>query len=350
VGDLLYEFSLSEPSDVHLYASSLDGLGDPVVSLRTEECTSLASELTCRSQGEQSDLFVRALAPGRYYVLVSSTGPSAASLLLELEPVSEAPETDDCATAPALPASGSVTLAMSEHTESIVPGCLVGAVDAAFRLEIEETSDVLLLQNFTEIDRAAVGLAPSDCSDPVALTCAAAEVSPLRVVASSLEPGEYRVISESAQASSLRLQVFQRPANPPLLVPFSDDCESAIVIPEIGGHFLGNTAALGANYAASCDNVRSEPPGAPEQMLRLNLSEQRRVIFDMRGSEYETMLVVRSADGCPGDEVALGCSPNFGLGESYLDLALPAGDYFVQIDGYYGASGPWQLDVFSAPL
>lgn len=348
-GDLVYEFSLAEPSDVHLYASSLDAFGQPLISLRTEDCASLANELTCRAQGVQAHLFARALPAGKYYALASSVGPTALNLLLELEPASESPDTDDCATAPEFPSSGSATLELGEHTDSIAPGCLVGAVDAAFRLTIEEASDLLLLQNFSAVDQTAVGLA-QDCAEPVALACASSATSPLRLVAPSLKPGEYRVISESAQANSARLAVFQRPATNPILVPFSDDCETAAVIPETGGQFSGNTATLGPNYEASCDYSRTEPPGASDQMLRLSLSEPRRVVFDMRGSEYDTLLVVRKADACPGAELAFACSPNFGVAASYLDLELESGDYFVQIDGYAGASGPWQLEVFTAPL
>ena len=349
VGDLVYEFSLAEPSDVHLYASSLDRYGQPLLSLRSENCTSLASELTCRAQGTQAHVFARALPVGTYYALVSGSGPAAMNLLFEAEPPSASVDTDDCATAPEFPESGSATLAMAEHTDSIAPGCLVGEVDAAFRLSIDEPSDLLLLQNFTEIDQTAVGLA-SDCDEPVALTCASAEQSPLRLVVTSLASGEYRLISESAQASSVRLTVFQRPKSTPVLVPFSDDCETATLIPESGGHFYGNTATLGANYAASCDYSATAPPGAPDQMLRLHLSEPRRVVFDMRGSEYDTLLAVRTADECPGTELAFACSPDFGSADSYLDLELESGDYFVQIDGYAGDHGPWQLEVFTAPL
>src|SRR5690606_5589087 len=155
-GDLVYEFSLAEASDVHLYASSLDAFGQPLLSLRGEDCAPLASELTCRVQGVQAHLFARALPEGKYYALASSVGPTALNLLLELEPASEPPETDACATAPAFPASGSTTLELGEHTDSIAPGCLTGAVDGAFRLAIDETSDLLLLQNFSAVDQTAV--------------------------------------------------------------------------------------------------------------------------------------------------------------------------------------------------
>jgi hypothetical protein len=33
-------------------------------------------------------------------------------------------------------------------------------------------------------------------------------------------------------------------------------------------------------------------------------------------------------------------------GRSFLDRVLPAGEYFVQIDGYDRALGNWVLDVF----
>lgn len=350
VGDLVYEFSLDEPSDVHLYASSLDAFGQPLISLRSQDCQSIDDEITCRSQGgPQAHLFSRALPEGTYYVLASSLGPAAQSLLLELEPASEPPDTDDCVTAPEITPGASTTLEMAEHTDSIAPGCLPGAVDAALRLTLEEPSDVLVLQSFSEVDQTALGLT-SDCDAPVALTCASADASPLRLVAPSLEAGDYRVISESAQASSVRLSLFQRPTTKPVLVPFSDDCETAATIPETGGHFYGNTATLAANYDASCDYSRTEPPGAADQMLRLSLSEPRRVVFDMRGSEYDTLLVVRRADECPGTELNFACAPDLGEGDSFLDLELPSGDYFVQIDGFAGDSGLWQLEVFTAPL
>jgi hypothetical protein len=32
-----------------------------------------------------------------------------------------------------------------------------------------------------------------------------------------------------------------------------------------------------------------------------------------------------------------------------LDLTLDEGDYYIQVDGYDGASGPWSLNVFVLP-
>jgi hypothetical protein len=60
------------------------------------------------------------------------------------------------------------------------------------------------------------------------------------------------------------------------------------------------------------------------------------------------MLSVRSGPDCPGEELPLACATGYYEPRSFLDLDLQAGDYFVQIDGYDGASGAWKLDVFTA--
>jgi hypothetical protein len=78
----------------------------------------------------------------------------------------------------------------------------------------------------------------------------------------------------------------------------------------------------------------------------LTLSETQRVVLDMEGSAYRTLLDVRRGPGCPGVEVASGCSVGFYAERSYLDLVLEPGEYFVQVDGYSGQAGAWFLDVF----
>ena len=60
---------------------------------------------------------------------------------------------------------------------------------------------------------------------------------------------------------------------------------------------------------------------------------------------YDTLLDVRRGPSCPGTEVPLGCTIGVGARKSFLDLTLDAGVYFIQIDGYFLAQGPWVLDV-----
>jgi hypothetical protein len=150
-----------------------------------------------------------------------------------------------------------------------------------------------------------------------------------------------------AAGNPIAIDAFQRPAAPTTYVAFADECVSALAIPASGGRFEGNTSGQYADYDAGCDFGGGTPGGAPDQMLRLELDVERRVILDMRGSEFETLLAVRSGPGCPGEEVS--CSAGSSSGPSFLDVTLPAGMYYVQIDGFDGASGHWLLDVYIEP-
>jgi hypothetical protein len=63
-----------------------------------------------------------------------------------------------------------------------------------------------------------------------------------------------------------------------------------------------------------------------------------------------TLLSVRSGVTCPGVEVPDACNPgNNSPNRSFLDLTLDAGTYWIQVDGYSGAAGPWNLDVRVLP-
>ena len=73
--------------------------------------------------------------------------------------------------------------------------------------------------------------------------------------------------------------------------------------------------------------------------------QRLRVILDMLGSSYATLLDVRKGPDCPGTEVPLACAAGYFVQRSFLDLTLSAGTYFLQIDGYAGQAGPWFLDV-----
>jgi hypothetical protein len=88
------------------------------------------------------------------------------------------------------------------------------------------------------------------------------------------------------------------------------------------------------------------PEGAAEQMLLLELTESKRVVFDMRGSGYRTLLDVRKGPACPGTEMVGACGVGYYSQRTFLDLQLDPGVYYVQVDGFAGEAGSWFLDVF----
>ncbi|MFO7178557.1 MAG: MopE-related protein [Pseudomonadota bacterium] len=341
--ELVYRFDLEETSDVEIHALALDALGAPVISLRRAECVSFESEIACR-RGSPASLFERALPAGSYTVAVGSSGPSEIDVRLSISPPTEPAADEGCAEPPLLEPGETRTLTLERRPDAVDSGCLAGAADATYAFEVHEPSDVLLVGRLSDGDRAAISLTGPDCSAASREACTVSGDSPLRVGVSGLAPGEYRAIAESLLGAPMTLSAFVRPATPDTLVAFADLCEDAVEIPETGGRFLGNTDNVLADYDAGCDFASSVPGGAPDQMLRLELTERRRVILDMRGSSYATLLSVRRGPECPGREVA--CVPGYVEGRSYLDRVLDAGQYWIQIDGYDLDSGSWSLDVF----
>ncbi len=346
VGDLVYQFTLTAPQDVEVFATSLDGNGLPSISLRTPACADSGDEITCQTSNAVG-LFARALPPATYFVAVSATAPTNVGVVVELSPPTVAPPDETCDGSPPIVPNTSIVVTLDGHADNASLGCRVGARDAAYELVLTERTDVLLVQSLSDGDTGAISLATLPCaSEDDVLTCGTSSRSPNRAAVHDVAPGSYRVVAESLRASPVTVTALTRPAGPPLFVAFADTCTEAIDIPLEGGFFQGNTANSSADYDAGCDLGGQPAGGARDQMLRLSLTEQKRVVFDMKGSVYNTLLNVRAGPSCPGDELVQSCAAGFVPDKSYLDVTLDPGEYFVQIDGYQGDSGPWQLEVF----
>ncbi len=342
-GDAFLRFSLEQASDVTLIAEAEDELGLPVLSLLDASCL---KEITCR-QSQPGRLFARGLPAGDYRVALSATGPADVAVRLELAPVSESPAGEGCAEPPTLVEGSEQVMDLSEHEDAVHPNCLIGAPDATFGFELNQPSDIALIGRLADGDLGSVSVATLNCA--ASLACSTGQGT-VRTYAYGLGKGEHRAIIESRQGNPVGLSHFVRPAAPAVHVPFADDCESPVLVPELGGRFSGTTANAFPDFDAGCDVGGQAEGGAADQLLELRLSQPRRVILDMSGSSFDTLLSVRAGEACPGVELPLACAPGYRASRSFLDLDLQAGDYFVQIDGYNGDSGVWKLEVFTAPL
>jgi hypothetical protein len=342
-GDAFLSFTLDAASDVTLIAEAQDDLGLPVLSLLSASCK---HELTCRVS-QPGRLFVRDLAAGSYRVAVSGTAPDDVSVRLETSPVSEAPPGEGCASPPTLDVGVEQLIDLSTHEDAVDPGCLTGAPDVSYGFALDAKKDVALVGRFSSGDRGGVSIAQEDCRASYACRVDSGTV---RALSYGLDAGQYRAIIQSEQGNPVGLSLFERPAALAVHVPFADNCDGLLAVPETGGRFSGNTANAFPDFSAGCDVGGQAEGGAPDQILKLSLSAARRVILDMQGSAYNTLLSVRAGEFCPGIELPLACAPGYWSSRSYLDLDLQKGAYFIQIDGYDGDAGAWKLDVFTAPL
>jgi len=346
LGELVYEITLTETSDLDLYAVSVDGDGWPSISLRSAACALPEDEIAC-AMNAAPHLFRHSLPAGDYFVAVSSTAPTNVSLTASVSPPTDPPDDEDCAGTATLTPGVTVDVPMANHQDDISLGCFGPATDAAYGLTLPTQSDVLLVQRISSGDTASIELSGPACDGPSSLlSCAFGAQSPVRTHKRGVPAGDYRVVAESSAALPQQVTAFTRPTKPATLVPFADACADAVTIPEAGGYFQGNTSNVAADFPAGCDQAGGMPNGANDQLLKLVLSQPKRVVIDMGGSSYDTMLDVRKGPACPGTEVPLACSVGYSGNKSYLDLMLDAGTYYVQVDGYNGAVGLWNLDVY----
>jgi hypothetical protein len=344
-GDLVYSFALDEPKDVDVNAVSLDGFGNPSISLRSASCSGSNDEIAC-STGSQASVFARAVGPGTSYVSVSATADTEVQVTVTTRPPSVAPPDETCEGAPLLVPNRTLDVSLLDHTDDITFSCSPsGAADAAYQIDLPNASDVLLVERISSGDSASVALAFPACGSGDALACTSGNTSPLRASARGVPAGSYRAVAESSGRLPVELTAWIRPAAPPALVPFSDTCATAALVDPRGGFFQGNTSNASADYPAGCDASGQAPGGAQDQMLKLALETRKRVVLDMKGSSYNTLLDVRKGPACPGIEVPNGCTIGTTADRSFLDLTLDAGVYWIQVDGYAGDSGSWLLDV-----
>lgn len=344
LGELVYRFTLASPSDVDVYAISLDGDGLPVVSLRDAACALLTDEIACHAS-TSAHIYRNALPAGDYYVAVSASAPTTVSLNVLASPATAPAPDEDCSTSVALVPGQTIDVSFADHQDDISLGCFGAATDAAYQLSLGGPSDVLLVERISQGDSGAIHLAGPTCDEADLVACAFGGKSPVRSRKRNVAAGDYRVVAESNLGQPAQVTAFVRDYAPATLVPFADDCAGAQIIPPDGGFFQGNTSNVSANFSAGCDQGGGPPNGAKDQLLVLTLDQTKRVVLDMQGSTYDTLLDVREGPSCPGTEVPLGCTIGVGQSKSFLDLTLDPGTYYVQIDGVGTATGAWMLDV-----
>ena len=355
IGDLTYSFTIAQPQDVKIYASTTIGTGNPIVSLRDQACADISDEITC-STSTVLPLFRRKLAAGTYTIAVSADGPIDESVVVQALPPTDPPADQFCASAPAAALNATFPVDLSNHEGTIDDGCShaisAGSPTATRLISLTQTSDVLIVGRFPQAEYGEMGLGDEEsCTVPNTANgntfCAKGSVYPERISEHALAAGNYHLVITDQLGQTATAIVLARPTLDPVTVT-ADNCTDVgtAIIPPTGGYFTGDTSKKAADFNAGCD-ANNQPVGtAKDQLMKLVLTKTQRVVFDTSYSTFQTIIDIRSGEPCPGVEVDGACASTSGVGNSsFLDITLDAGTYYVQIDGYNGASGPWTLDV-----
>ncbi len=345
-GELTYAFTLSQAQDVRVYATTTRGSGNPVIGIRAPPCTGATDELSCQANTSDA-LYEQDLPAGTYVITVAATSPIDTSLDVELAPPTMPADNQTCTAPPVIAPNAALAIDLSDHESAIKDGCFPAGPDEAYDLPLPTASDVLLLAQLSQTESGGLSLDAPACDATSQLACTTGD-TPLRISRRNVRAGDWRVVVADQLGLTGILEAFVRDTVAPTLVPAgtSATCSTAVDA-SAGGFFTGDTSTVGVGYSSGCDTPSQG--GERVQVLSLNLTAPQRVILDMEGSAYQTLLDVRQGPSCPGDPVNNGCYVAFTAQRSFLDLELTAGQYWVLVSGYNGADGAWDLDVRVLP-
>jgi Putative metal-binding motif len=346
-GELTYAFTLTQPQDVLVYASTTKGSGTPVIGLRDPGCAMAADELECETSSSVP-LYERSLPAGTYVVTFGGTAPIDGTFVVQLEAPTTAPADQTCASPPVLTSDQSLSFDLASHENAVKDGCLPSGPDAAYDLPLTGASDVLLIARIPETEGGGLSLDQPACTPAASLACITGS-TPLRVGQRNVPAGDYRAVVGDELGLQGTLEALVRATVPPTILPAggSATCAQAVDVSS-GGFFTGDTSTIAsAGDPQPCDAPSQTP--APEQVLTMTLAQPQRVVLDMEGSTFATLLNVEQGPSCPGTAVPNACYVGFEAERSFLDLELGAGQYWLVIEGYSGAKGPWNLDVRVLP-
>jgi Putative metal-binding motif len=345
--DASYELVLEEAQDVTVYAVTEDDAAQPALALFSGGCGA-ESEVVC-TRGNDSELFVRSLPAGTYQLLVAATVPAPVHVVLALTEPSTAPAGEQCEPPLDLPLGEATVLDPIQFADDLRLGCSNFGRDLALEFELEERSDVLLRARASAAERVAVALATDEgeCLSEQ-LACGASLRGQPRVAVHNLAAGSYRAALESEIGNPLEALLLRRPARAPVVVAVADNCDDPLPVPAVGGFFTGDTARAGSDFTASCDLAGVAVGGSSDQLLALSFEDPTRLVLLSRGSEIPLLVNLRSGQTCPGTEVERGCFVADGPEQGgYFERVLPAGDYWLQVMGYAGGAGRWELEIFT---
>gem|GEM_PF-1663180 len=120
----------------------------------------------------------------------------------------------------------------------------------------------------------------------------------------------------------------------------ADTCATAIDVTG-GGRFTGSTTCAGGDYSGTCGGASGR-----EIVFKFTTTSTQDVFMSTHGSSFDTVLYVRS--GTCGSGTDIYCNDDEHGLQSELNLVdLPAGTYYVFLDGYFSSSyGDYVFDIY----
>ena len=257
-----------------------------------------------------------------------------------------APTNDTCAGAttltPGTPVRGSTCAAASDYNPpAACAGGATPAPDVTYVVRLPTRSNVVFDTDGTTWDTVlyiysgACSGTPVACNDDIGGGNLASRIS------TTLDAGTYYIVVDGYQSSHFGPFVLNSSVR-----PVGDECTDAIPLTLSSGRttVTGSTASYTPS-AASCDSGTGTP--SRDVWYRFTLAQRELVFVNTFGSDFDTQLGLLA--GCGG--IAPACTDDTcGLQQDHIVRNLPAGTYYVLVDGFGSASGNYTLNIEHLPV
>jgi hypothetical protein len=318
--EIVYRLDLATRQRVTL---DVDPHFDSVLYVRKDDCSDVEAEVACNDDvgHERRSKVDDVLDPGTYFVFVDGLVNEAGAYRLKvaLEDVPTIAEVCRAARAlaPGIAAAGTT----SGGFDSAESTCGDGAKgsDAAFRLDLASRARVRVTERSSDFE-PVVHLRKT-CTDETSETACSEEGMGDDVAAYTgiLEPGSYGVFADSSGRDGDGHFTLLAETSPVQGTGAAGDtCTDALPITS-SAKYDGDTFPSRDDVAGSCGGA-----GAGDEIYRIDVARRTRVTARIARQEGQHVLVLTKTCGDRSGEVACGRT---------LDQVVPAGTYFLAVDG-----------------
>jgi hypothetical protein len=362
--DLVYTFTTASSGRLVATATT-DGSFRPALELRSS-CTGAQNPLGCNKAGASNNnsvtLQIDPLPNGTYWLWLDSDDGSAGDFTLDV--TLENPQLADSCSAPDLielkdspvVLTGS-TVGLKDDGAGTCGG--QGGPDAVFAMHTGGPKSIRV-----ELTTTTPGYAPvfylrqrCDSADPADQVACVASGPNQAFTVPLFGPGVlYLFIDGQAgnqfvTAGDFTLTVTPMDAAQP---PQNDTCGFAqtLALPAIGS---GSVSVQSDTTAALDNSDGCGGAGSPDLVYRFHLDQPRLVqttVTPLSGANYLPLVYLRPGNACSSeaanDQVACTYAFNWGQPVTSVVPSLPAGDWFLWVDGFLYTSGPFNLQVDTA--
>jgi len=333
--EMVYELDVPQRERVTI---DVDARFDSVLYLRKDVCTDDSAEVDCNDDapggGRDKSHIEHVLEPGKYYVFVDGYNQEAGAFKMTVTLEDVVSLDDACRRAPRLavgaPASGTTEGGVDDAHASCGGGA--EGADAAWRFDLTSRSRVRLLEHSDAVS-PVVHLRRACVHEESEVACSeSGAANGDATITGVLEAGSYAAFADARDRDAggpytLDLDV----APPDGTGADGDGCGDATPLAGAAASVSGDTFAARDDVAGSCGGA-----GAADVVYRLDVAKRSRLVATLEGEEAPHLLMAWRHCGERSSEIACG---------RVLDEVLPAGTYFVGVDGASpGALGRFTLD------